>query len=491
MSMGKRVVWLVGLLTVSLLTGCAGAMRSYNTELRETTQLLASSRPDLALQVLEQNNPQEEKDLLYLFEKGSLLRLQGEFAGSRNQWLEADSRVRAWEDLARSNPGKLLGDMGSLLVNDKVRPYEGYDYEKVLLTALLAMDHIALGEWDAARTEIKKTHEREAIIAELHAKKVVQEESEAKKRQVRRSVKDLQGYPVDTLNDPQVIALKNGYQNAFSHYLAAFVYEALNEPSLAAPGYRQAIELRPDIPLLEEGLQQLDQRRARVASGKTDVLFVVEGGLAPARSSMMIPLPIPGAGLVSISFPVIPANPTAAYRLNQLMVDDTAVAMAVVTDVDAMARRTLSDEMPGIILRSFVRAAARGVAQQQTNKKGSEWASLAIMVSGLVLESADERSWRTLPATMQLGRAALRPGKYTLRFPAANGTLVSVPVEIGGRYQVIPLRVVGNTLYVASTPGSSRGTLPDPAQAEENKESSPRTKVKKSQKKKAEPAAGQ
>ncbi len=454
--MGRLAVVLV----VTLFTaGCAGAMRSYNTELRETTQMVAASRPDLALQVLEQNNTSADKDLLYHLEKGSLLRLQGEFADSRQQWLEADRRVREWEDLARSNPGKLLGDIGSLLVNDKVRPYEGYDYEKVLLTALLAMDHMALGEWDAARTEIKKTHEREAIIAEFHAKKVIQEEEEAKKRHSTRTVKELQGYPVETLSDAQVIALKNGYQNAFSHYLAGFVYEALNEPSLAAPGYRQAIELRPDVAVLEEGLKQLDQRRSRAAAGKTDVLFVVEGGMAPGRSSMMIPLPVPTVGLVSISFPVIPNNPTADYRLSTLMVDDNTVPMALVTHVDAMARRTLADDMPGIIVRSMVRAATKGLAQRQTNKKGNELASLAIMLTGLVMESADERSWRTLPATIQLGRAAFKPGKYTLRFPAANGTLVSLPIEVSGRHQIIPIRVVDNTLYVASTPGSAHGVV--------------------------------
>ncbi len=461
--MGKLAIVLV----VAFFTaGCTGAMRSYNTELRETTQMVAASRPDLALQVLEQNNTNDEKDLLYHFEKGSLLRLQGEFAGSRQQWLEADRRVREWEDVARSNPGKLLGDIGSLLVNDKVRPYEGYDYEKVLLTALLAMDHIALGEWDLARTEIKKTHEREAIIAEFHAKKVMQEETEAKKRHATRTVKELQGYPVETLNDAQVIALKNGYQNAFSHYLAGFVYEALNEPSLAAPGYRQAIELRPDVPVLEEGLQQLERRGGR-AAGKTDVLFVVEGGMAPGRSSMMIPLPVPTVGLVSISFPVIPNNPTADYRLSSVMVDDHTVPMALVTHVDAMARRTLADDMPGIIVRSMVRAATKGLAQHQTNRKGSELASLAIMLTGLVMESADERSWRTLPATIQLGRASFKPGKYTLRFPSANGTLVSLPIEVSGRHQIIPIRVVGSTLYVASTPGSAHGVLQEAVLEEE------------------------
>ena len=39
-----------------------------------------------------------------------------------------------------------------------------------------------------------------------------------------------------SLDAPEVVSLKNSYQSAFSHYLAGFVYEALGEKDLAAPG---------------------------------------------------------------------------------------------------------------------------------------------------------------------------------------------------------------------------------------------------------------
>ena len=49
-----------------------------------------------------------------------------------------------------------------------------------------------------------------------------------------------------------MLALKNGYSNALSHYLAGFLYEVLGESGLAAPGYRKAIELKPETGVLEE-----------------------------------------------------------------------------------------------------------------------------------------------------------------------------------------------------------------------------------------------
>ena len=48
-----------------------------------------------------------------------------------------------------------------------------------------------------------------------------------------------------------MLALKNGYQNALSHYLAGFMYEVLGESGLAAPGYRKAIELKPETGVLK------------------------------------------------------------------------------------------------------------------------------------------------------------------------------------------------------------------------------------------------
>ena len=35
--------------------------------------------------------------------------------------------------------------------------------------------------------------------------------------------KELVGYPVGNLERPEVLALKNGYQNALSHYLAGYL----------------------------------------------------------------------------------------------------------------------------------------------------------------------------------------------------------------------------------------------------------------------------
>ena len=336
-------------------------MRSYNSELTDTINLVSNKQTDQALKNLESNNAGSDKDLLYFFEKGELLRLNTRYEDSLSTWLEADHKVQEWESEAKIRMGQIAEDIGSVLVNDKVRRYDGHDYEKVMLSTQSTVDHLLQGDWDLARIEIKKTHEREAFIEELNAKETEQVEEQSKAKGVTATFKTLNGYPVQSLDTPEVNNLKNGYQSAYSHYLAGFVYEALNELSLAAPGYRKAVELVPNNPQLEEGLAGLDNRIRKRTPNQTDVLFAVESGVAPSLSSVTIPLPImvSNIGVVPISFPVINSDPTRTIAPASLSLDGKQdLPLTTITSIDTMSRRALKDDMPGIIFRGVLRATA-------------------------------------------------------------------------------------------------------------------------------------
>jgi len=442
--MASRALVVIALSAVTLLSGCS-VFRNYDSELAQTNQQLASGNVDAALTLLEKNNTGTDKDLLYFFEKGELLRAKGDFTGSQIAWGSADQVVTQWEDSVKLDSAKYLAQFGSFLVNDKVRRYEGYDYEKVMLTTQMALNLLAANDFDGARTAIKRTHEREAVIADLRDKEYLKSEEEAEKQGITTQYKDLQGYPVASLDAPEVVSLKNSYQSAFSHYLAGFVYEALGEKDLAAPGYRKAAELRPNTPLLEQALVNLDKPGAK--TDDSDILIVVQSGLAPARDSIRVPLPLPISGNVVItplSFPIIkPDTSTAAFA--QIGVDGQQLNLTQLNSTTAMSRRALRDDMPGIIVRTTVRAVTRGVAQKQINET-NPLAGLAVGLTSAVLEGADTRTWRTLPDNTQVVRLRLKKGEHQVSLPSAVGGSV-VKVTIDQRYQVISLRAVGNQVF--------------------------------------------
>jgi hypothetical protein len=310
---------------------------------------------------------------------------------------------------------------------------------------------------DSARVDIKRTHEREAVIAEFRAKETGAAEEAAKSKGVSAQNREINGYPVETLNDPEVLALKNGYQNALSHYLAGFLYEATNEPGLASPGYRQAIELRPDTAVLEVGLRGLDERTSfthRRKNRMTDVLFIVEAGSAPARKPKGFTLPIPVGNrirTVSVSYPVIEAS--REPLLSSLMVEDKEFKLANVVDVNVMARRALKDEIPGMVVRGVVRAIAKGLLQEQLEKNGGIIGSLIGSVASAVTEQADDRMWRTLPGRVYVARGYLAPGDHVI---TVNGQNVNVTVN--GQYALVPIRLYEGSLLIGGV--GQFGALP-------------------------------
>ncbi|MEB0227526.1 COG3014 family protein [Pseudomonas sp. 10S4] len=443
--MASRALTSIALSAVTLLSGCT-AFRNYDSELAQTNQQLAAGNVDAALTLLEKNNTGPDKDLLYYFEKGELLRAKGDLSGSQNAWTSADQVVGKWEDSVKFDTDKYLAQFGSFLVNDKVRRYEGYDYEKVMLTTQMALNLLAVNDFDGARMSIKKTHEREAVIADLRDKEYLKSEDEAEKQGIKTQYKDLQGYPVASLDAPDVVSLKNSYQSAFSHYLAGFVYEALGEKDLAAPGYRKAAELRPNTPLLEQALVNLDKP---AKDDDSDILIVVQSGLAPSRDSIRIPLPLPISNqlvITPLSFPVIKPDTSTAI-LTQIGVDGQQLNLTQLNSTTAMSRRALRDDMPGIILRTTVRAVTKGVAQKKINET-NPLAGLAVGISSAVLEGADTRTWRTLPDYTQVVRLRLKKGEHQVTLPSAVGGSV-VKVTVDQRYQVISLRAVGNHVFAS------------------------------------------
>lgn len=446
----------VGLL---VLAGASCAtFRSYQFELNRTMDLAAIGELGEAIEVHESFN-RKSKDLVYYLERGELLRLAGRYQESQQAWLEADRQVAERENVERLSTDMLLRDAGSLLVNDRTRAYPGQDFEKVMMTTRMALNDLALGQWDRARVAVKRTHEREALIAELRSEQVRRSEEKAEDKGHVRDFRELNGYPVQTIDSPEVNALRNSYQSAFSHYLAGFVYEALGERGLAAAGYRQAIELRPDTELLEDGLSGLDARFSQRDNEGADLLIVVETGAAPARSSVSVNIPVPtdeGVMLAPVSFPALRQqnSPDGAYGVT---IDSGHRAeMVRVTSVDLMARRALQDEMPWILLRAVARATAKVSVQREAAKKDDSNVRAAAIFGTVVTEQADERSWRSLPAEIAIFRARVEAGKHDVVFDVGNQRH-RFTIALDGSFALMSVRLLGGEAYV-SAPTSARGS---------------------------------
>jgi hypothetical protein len=437
-----------------LVSGCA-AVRSYDRELHGTLEQASLGSVDSAIRLLDASNA-ERKDLLYQLELGMLQRLGNRYEESQKAWSAASAGMQAAQAAGPLDLAKLIGAAGSYVISDKLRTYQPHDYEQVLLLTYMALNHLAMGDLDRARVAIKQTHELEAEIAAARERQLAEVREEAGKRGARSSFRELSGYPIETIDNAEVNALRNSYQSALAHYLAGFIYEALGEPSLAAPGYRLANELQPEQPVLEEALAGLDARLAAPDDGMTDVLLVVGSGAAPALQSRQFNTPLfvnNRMVFVPVAFPVLSqaAPPPAA----QLVVDGRNLALAPLTSIDLMARRSLQDDMPMIMLRATLRSATSAALQYQAqsgrgDRDGGVALAAALIGFGIAaLSSADDRTWRALPSEVAIARTRLPRGEHKVLVQSLEGQQ-EVPVMISGRYAVVDFRLLRRQVFVCA-----------------------------------------
>lgn len=446
----------------------------------DSVNSLLEDDPESALAKLEQKEGVQnfKPDILFLLEKGELNYINKKYEAAIQNIEAADALIRKNEDESKAQ-NKISSMAAAALISEKLKDYPVKDYEKVMANVRLAQAKIAMQQLDEARVDIKRSHERESLIEAEIAKQEDEVSALKKNAKTDDPPKVLDGYPVDTINSPEVLVLKNGYQNAFSHYLSGYLYEAMGEPGLAAAGYRKAIELGGVKSDLDDALARLDSRIAdRGRSDTTDVLIVFETGNAPQINDKTFTLPIPtptGINTITISYPVI--YPSDSAQLPKIKIGGVDALLVPLTNFNAMARRTLKDEMPGVITRIITRGAVKGVVQDQLASQLGIAGSLIAAAGAMTTEGIDDRSWQTLPEQMSIARVRLPPGTHDIVIDAN----VVGSVEVNGAYMILPARMLKSKVRVGSvtTIGKLRARTNDLTIKPNKKSNQPKKSAKK------------
>ena len=419
---------LSGIILALALSGCA----TYSDSFAPIQTDLATRQYDSALKDLEKQSKDKKDRVLYLLNRGMVLRMKGDFAAS-NQALEA-----AKQEMNRLYAASVSENAMSFLLNDATVSYGGEDYEQVLVHLYMALNYLELGQEDEARVE--------ALQVDL------------------------------TLREISSRVLGSKYtQDAFSLYLSGMIYEDLGEWSDAMISYRQAYQAYKRYPAsfempvpetLKHDLLRMAQRvglkdeasRYSKAFGiplATDasasepgatgqLVFILNNGLAPIKrekvgSFLAPPPPFGGPELpvyVTIALPYYESRPNdvADFRVSAAKEQSNG---ETVENIDAIARASLDSHMAAITVRAIARAAAKAKIQQAVDRAGhggdrdqaaaALLGSIAVRIAALATERADTRSWLTLPAAIQMARLSLPPGKYTIRVEllGAAGNMVS------------------------------------------------------------------
>lgn len=97
------------------------------------------------------------------------------------------------------------------------------------------------------------------------------------------------------------------------------------------------------------------------------------------------------------------------------VLNGTQTVTSNICDLNREARITFDAEKPTIFFKTILRGLTKYLASRGAEKAGGGWAKAAANIFGAVTESADTRSWLTLPENVHLARLTLPPGVYELR----------------------------------------------------------------------------
>lgn len=406
----KKYLYTNQVLKIGLIVCASGLVQScasYGSHATSMRDGLLLGNAEISLAIAEEKDKQQ-KEVISSLDKGMLRRITNDYTGS-NQIFEV-----AKQEIAVLHGISITENLASLTINETLRGYEGDRYEQLLLHAYMAMNYIQLGQLDDARVEM------------LQANVKMMEWGE----------------------EPE--------EDAFLRYLEGMIYESLGEFDSALISYRKAyivykekggnqyplapMALKKDLLRLlawqglwseyksyKKEFAMEDYKPVKRSKNFGELIVILNNGLAPIKSEAAIPIFSSEVQQnLRVAFPVY-RQPRQNLFSPQVNINQQQYSMETVEDVDALARYSLEQAMPGIMARATARAVVK-YNTQHTAQESSSMAGLLMTLTNLVTERADTRSWTTLPQEVQLKRILLPVGEHQLQIQMLNaaGKVVDV-----------------------------------------------------------------
>ncbi len=465
-----RTQWTAAPIVLCLLCSCASVSTRkdfyapISADLRSQDYVGAIEKIDAAV---EQSQYTDKERLLYYLDCGLAHHYAGNHRSSNEKLSLAEG---AAEDLFTKSVSRAAA---SLLLNDNVLEYAGEDYEVLYTNLIMALNYLALDQFDEAFVEIRRANEKLALLEQKYA--------DAGELLRRGAVSDTAGVGIDYRASE--VRFNN---DAFARYLSMHLYAADRLPDDAAIDLRKLRDAYRDQPRI----YHWDPPPVRYdASGGSLLSVVALSGLAPVKEALNLRirtdkdlnlvqvlytegkrrgeeyghvfLPVDVDFYFKLSIPQIVTRPSAVRRVRVGSERGPIGELRLIEDVGSVALETFEARKSLIYLRAVGRAVFKGLlgerlkskadAKQRKRKSSREgersggglggrlgtWLTkVAVDVATEVSESADLRCSRLLPGKILVGDFELDPGVYDLRidFLAADGRVL-YRREISG-YQV-------------------------------------------------------
>ncbi|MDD5211067.1 MAG: hypothetical protein PHV62_01520 [Sulfuricurvum sp.] len=376
----------------------------------------------------------------------NLARLQqanGDFTTSIQSFEAAYAILDEYENRATISLRNVGAFIGSTLMSKGSESYYGKGYERTLMHTLNALNYMMLSDFEGAAVEMRRMEQRQEFwLKESEAK--IKEASEEKEK-ARRQGNDTTGIPANyslaaMLEDQDVRALTNNYQDPFSYALSSIIMDISDQGAASGNSgeisLKRALALNPDVSKAFASLPN----SASIQNNKMNVTIIVLTGEAPALKIEKIRFPIlHGAVYSSIDLPSY-TSPSNDISNVTIQTDKLQLQPPRLLKADLMAYKTLKDELPGELAKSVVRATTKAIAAKQASDHfgnlGGLVASLLFDVGSSYVDSGF-RNWEVMPNS-----------GYISKFEAIKNSTVTVKLNNTKESFVLPSDKKGTIVLI-------------------------------------------
>ena len=445
---------------VLLLQACAGSsiFSSYPDQMKPIKAAISTNNFKKPKDELNEHREDADK-ILYMMERGRVAQIGADYPGSIADFQAAMDQIQVDEDKAKITASGAAAAGAALLTNDNAIPYSGDGYEKVFLHHFQAMNYLFSKKFEDAMVEIRRANEEQTFELQQHEKELAKADEKA-----REQAEKNKGF----MSSFQAMAdiagrVKNSFQNAYTFYSSAVLWEAMGQPNDAYIDYKKALEIYPDNPYVQKDVLRLakelhmdsdldDFKGFKVQpdvadASKGSVVIFYEHGFAPSKGEVKIGLHT-DKGIIQAAFPTYADK---WYPETPMVVATDAKELGMtspIVNVQAMAAKALEEKLPGMLIRQILRIIAKQKTNEESEKVGQIF-SIATKIFNFASEKADRRSWLTLPNDAQIFRAYLDGGDHTLQLNNGHASTQLTVKVVPKKTTIIRVVGTGATMHTA------------------------------------------
>jgi len=397
----------ISLLLFLNISVCAASITS--NQLRNS---LSQNTLPLTLSTLSEDTSNDD-EMWYWLNLARLQQSNGDFNASIRSFEKAYAILDEYENRATISVRNVGSFLGSSFLTKGSEHYHTKGYERSLMHTLNALNYTMNGDFEGAAVEMHRMEMRQEFWLLESEEKI--KDAANDKRRAERQGSDLSsapsGYSMATLlEDPDVRAMANNYQDPFSYTLSSIILDISGLS--AAAGDASAISLKRAFALNPEASKAFLGSPHQPST--MAITVVILSGQAPAMKIERVRFPIfHAAEYTSLDLPSYtpPINDLSYVAIST---PTMRIQPPRLLKSNLMAYKTLKDELPSDLAKGVVRATTRGVTAKQMSDQfgplGGLIASLTMDLGSSYVDK-DYRNWELLPNSGYIAKFEAKKGE--------------------------------------------------------------------------------